>query len=337
MNTQKACSILTALGLSSLSQAANVSFDNGGADSLWSTPENWSNDLVPTADDDITNFGANVEINDTQAAKSYDQRNNKLTISSGGFLTLTNRMGLTRGGAPNNNHELEITGTGKFSGSNINFDVGGSNDTVARISVSGTTSSLNLSGSISQNNADGTLVFTQSGGTTTINENFNVGTRGSATNKDYQVSISGTTNLNYGTANFGTNASANANTLVSLFDSSYEVSGTTTNLGVDGLTNFTFDSSGIGTWDAGDLGIDAGHQFVVDLTDADQSDSSATFKIFGFTTQSGFDASKFTFIGNDSATAFLTSDGIHVALVPEPSTFLLSGLTSLALLLRRRR
>lgn len=48
-------------------EAATVSWDGGGGDGNWTTGANWSNDLIPGADDDVT-VDANVTVNLTGAA-----------------------------------------------------------------------------------------------------------------------------------------------------------------------------------------------------------------------------------------------------------------------------
>ncbi|VGO17696.1 hypothetical protein PDESU_06298 [Pontiella desulfatans] len=66
-----------------VSRAATVQWDGGGADNLWSTPENWSSDAVPLAGDEIVIAnGDTVQL----AAIEYLPNGSDLTLSGGSVL-----------------------------------------------------------------------------------------------------------------------------------------------------------------------------------------------------------------------------------------------------------
>ena len=118
---------------------AAVTFDGGGTDDLWSTPENWSNDTVPTASDDVIITGtASVTINSavqvnslTLDASFSGQVNqsaavnvtsnfvlnagswlaNAQTINVGGNLAIANVAGLFQRGTST----VHLSGTGTIS------------------------------------------------------------------------------------------------------------------------------------------------------------------------------------------------------------------------------
>ena len=64
-------SLALVLALTNFVSAATVLWDNGGADALWSTPENWDPNTVPTAEDTVNFYlaDANCVIDDSVAAE----------------------------------------------------------------------------------------------------------------------------------------------------------------------------------------------------------------------------------------------------------------------------
>jgi len=72
-------------GLSSNVQAALVSWDGGAGDGLWTSANNWSDNAVPVAGDDVTIDSAAVTWDETAASGTF----------SGNSLTLTGTTTLT--------------------------------------------------------------------------------------------------------------------------------------------------------------------------------------------------------------------------------------------------
>ena len=292
--------------------AATVSWDNGGADVFWATAANWGGDALPLVADTAQNTSTNdITLQTTQSVAAYQSRNNELNIITGGNLTVAGLSQLTHGGSAAGSHGVNVSGTGSFTTNSANYSSAGANDTVARVNISDTASFTVTTDLTQSGTAGGTLVYTQSGGTVRIDGTLGMGSlAGATTAKDYQLNLSGGT-LSYGIGNFGTEVIASADTLIALTGNTFTINASTdggvtingdTNLGVDGQTTFALNSSGIGTWNAGDLTIDAGHLFTIDLTGADQSDLYATFELMNYTSlTNAFDASQFSFTGNLSS------------------------------------
>src|SRR5262249_907316 len=79
-------------GLEDRLAPAAVSWDGGGADTRWANALNWSNNLVPTAADDVTiNAGAGVTVlhdTGTDTVNSLQCQSAALLRITGGSLTL---------------------------------------------------------------------------------------------------------------------------------------------------------------------------------------------------------------------------------------------------------
>lgn len=82
--------------------AAVVNWDAGGVNQLWTTPENWSDDLAPSAANDYVVSGAGVIIRPPDA-NSNTFGGNSLTVSDGAILNLYRTNG---GGLFNVNHSI---------------------------------------------------------------------------------------------------------------------------------------------------------------------------------------------------------------------------------------
>jgi len=95
--------IVLVLGLVGNVSAADISWDDGGTDSLWSTVANWTGDTVPTASDDaIIEMDPGAIIDATVTANAYNVRiadaagSTGRVIMTGGSLTVHQ----TGGGGP---------------------------------------------------------------------------------------------------------------------------------------------------------------------------------------------------------------------------------------------
>ncbi|MCB1133051.1 MAG: hypothetical protein KDN05_18150, partial [Verrucomicrobiae bacterium] len=65
--------------------AVTINWDGGGANNLWSTPENWSDDLAPTASNDYVVDAATVR---SPNSTSFPFDGDSLTIQNGAVLEL---------------------------------------------------------------------------------------------------------------------------------------------------------------------------------------------------------------------------------------------------------
>jgi len=331
MKTKKHITLLAALaGLCSISQAADVEWDGGGADTEYLTPENWNTDAVPNATGDAgTTDYPFVGRYFTQSA----------THSAGSVTADSLQIGFQGG---DGTFTMSGAGTTMTVGNTFGFKIGTFNDAVGTFNLEG--GSLDIrTGEIGTNTGTGT--FNLSGGTLQQGAgsfaNINVGS-GSGTGT-FNLSGGSLSGIRLGLQD--ATATSNINVIgdaASIDFENWTFGGTT-------FLNIVANSTGTSLLDVNFWSGDGTENLTVDLsayTDGfDYGDPLASLDLIEnqFAT---FDASRWDSVSLVGAygdfvytnTTFGTMLSIeNVIAIPEPSSTALLGLGGLALALRRRR
>ena len=313
------------VGFSSITQAADIDWDNGGATGLWSTNTNWVGDTLPGAAD--------------TARIGHPFGTNPATVdhATGTHTVATLEVGKGFGSAGTGT--LDVTG-GTLNTTNLT--VGQYNSSVGSINVDGgalvITNDANLgdtaNGTLSLSN--GSVSFTDTAQLAFVQFGFGAGTGtidisgGAWSGGRFNMGNGGTSvfNLSNSTATFNAYGFQTGGAGTQTFDLTTDANGIT-------QLNTTVFTLG-GTSDI--LNIDLSNYNIANgtsltLVDAEFSNIAAmgTFdsvNIFG-----GTGTLNYT---NDGSGAIITLDGITV--VPEPSTYaLLGGCFALSAVMLRRR
>ena len=312
---------------SSITQAADIDWDNGGVTGLWSTNTNWVGDTLPGSGD--------------TARIGHPFGTNPATVdhASGTHTVATLEVGKGLGGAGTGT--LDVSGgtltttnlnVGQYDSSNGVINVNGGAFNVSNDAIFGDTASggINLSsGSVSFTDANAHLAFIQFGfgaGTGTIDISggtwsggrFNMGNGGTSV---FNLSNSTATFNAYGfqTAGSGTqtfNLTTDANGITQMNTTAFTLGGTNDTLNID----------------LSDYNISNGTSLTIVDAEFSNTGTMGTFDNVNITGGTG--TLNYT---NDGFGAIITLDDITV--VPEPSSYaLISGCLALSsLMLRRRR
>ncbi len=238
--------------------AAVVTWDNGGADSSWETPENWSDDAAPSAGNDYVIGSGQTVQNPTPPAsnQSYTFGGDSLRVESGGVLVAyrfnqgatytltltipnltiaggtlrthvgfaTNHVTLTSGIAFEGGGTIQLNPShGSFSHNfNLNGAITGDGLVTIQRNTQGTGRAIIFNGDVSNFTGDWSLTGGALDGTTsdTLNVTFTVGSGGWGSG---DLTAAAYTNL---TVNAAFTSPAGILTLL-------DTTGTTLNLGAD--------------------------------------------------------------------------------------------------------
>ena len=146
---------VSVVSLVSNASAADISWDGGGTDSLWSTAANWAGDTVPTASDDaIIETDPGATIDDSVKADAANVRIADTAGSVGRVVMTGGTLTVHQTGSGGPGLWISNVGTGYF-------DMSGGTITAEHVYL--------------PRNVPGQAYMTMSGGTVTVGQTFTLG------------------------------------------------------------------------------------------------------------------------------------------------------------------